>query len=118
MHRNTPSRDLHTENMDAIQFHVGLSVNFWELPFEEYGPLAPDGWMKHTWEALSHTTLMRKSPNLGLLNEREGDVAIMDAFVAQGYDIGKLIGLNKCCLFLGASHLSHLTTACGTRINN
>jgi hypothetical protein len=118
IHRNTLSKDLHTENMDALQFHIGLSVTFWELPFEEYGPLAPEGWMKHTWEGLSHTTLMLKGPNLSLPDEREGDVALMDAFVAQGYDRAMLTCLNDCRLFLGASHLSHLSTACGARIDN
>jgi hypothetical protein len=43
MHRDTPSRDMHEENMDLVQFHVGSTVNFWELPYEEYGVLAPDG---------------------------------------------------------------------------
>jgi hypothetical protein len=86
MHRDTPSRDLHTENMDLVQFHVGSGVTFWELPFQEYGCLAPDGWIKHTWEALSLTQLTLKGPNLGLPNERERDIPLMDAFIAQGYN--------------------------------
>jgi hypothetical protein len=118
MQRNTPSRDLHVENMEAVQFHIGSSVNFWELPFEDYGFLAPDGWMKHTWEALSQTNVALKGPHLGLPNEREKDVAIMDAFVAQGYDEERLMCLNECCLHLWASHLSHLVTSCGARIDN
>jgi hypothetical protein len=49
MHRDTPTKDLHVENMDLVQFRVGSMVNFWELPFEEYGSLAPNRWIKHTW---------------------------------------------------------------------
>ncbi|MGL5936442.1 MAG: hypothetical protein ACRCZI_12575, partial [Cetobacterium sp.] len=60
MCRDTPSRDMHEENMDLVQFHVGSAANFWELPYEEYGALAPDGWMKHTWESLSKTPLTLK----------------------------------------------------------
>jgi hypothetical protein len=74
--------------------------------------------MKHTWEALSHTTLTLRGPNLGLPPERDKDVALMDAFVAQGYDSKMLTCLNECHLFLGASHLSHLSTTCGARIDN
>jgi hypothetical protein len=117
MHRDTPSRDLHTENMDLVQFHVGSSVTFWELPFEEYRSLAPDGWMKHTWESLSHTQLTLKGPNLGLPGERTADAALMDAFVAQGYDAATLTTLNECHFFLGVSHLSHISTACGSRLD-
>jgi hypothetical protein len=98
--------------------YIGSSITFWDLPFKEYGPLVPEGWMKHTWEALSHTTLTLKGPNLDLPAERDKDVALMDAFVAQGYDSEILTCLNGCRLFLGASHLSRLSTACGARIDN
>ncbi|MGL5936571.1 MAG: endonuclease/exonuclease/phosphatase family protein [Cetobacterium sp.] len=117
MHRNTPSRDLHEENMDLVQFHVGSTVNFWDLPFEEYGHLAPEGWMKHTWQALDQTALSLQGPQLGLPNERQGDVALMDAFVAQGYDAKTLTTLNECRFWLAASHISHISTACGIRID-
>jgi hypothetical protein len=117
MHRDTPSRDLHVENMDLLQFHIGSTVTFWELPFQEYGCLAPEGWMKHTWEALSLTQLTLRGPNLGLPNERLHDVSLMDAFVAQGFGEQCLITLNECRLYLGASHLSHISTACGSRID-
>jgi hypothetical protein len=64
--------------------------------------------MKHTWEAISLTTLVLKGPSLGLPGKRERDVALMDAFVAQGYEPEKLECLNECRLHLGALHLSHL----------
>jgi hypothetical protein len=115
---DTPSIDLHIEKMNLVQFHVGSTITFWELPFEEYGMLAPEGRMKNTWEALSHTSLILKGPNLGIPNEREGDTALMDAFVAQGYDQGMLITLNECRFYLAASHLSHISTANGTQIEN
>jgi hypothetical protein len=117
MHRDTPSRDLHAENMDLVQFHVGSSVTFWELPFQEYGCLAPEGWIKHTWEALSDTQLTLKGVNLGLPDERIKDTALMDAFIAQGYNEAKLTILNECRFYLGASHVSHISTACGSRID-
>jgi hypothetical protein len=71
----------------------------------------------HMGSVIPHN-MMLKGPNLGLLNEREGDVALMDAFVMQGYDSKKLIFLNKCRLILGTSNLFHLTTVCRARIDN
>jgi hypothetical protein len=44
-------------------------------------------------------------------------MTLMDAFVAQGYDSRTLATLNDCRFYLGASHLSHITTACGSRID-
>jgi hypothetical protein len=117
MCRDTPSRDMHVENMDLVQFHVGSTATFWDLPYEEYGILAPDGGIKHTWEALSKTPLTLKGPNLGLPNEREKDAALMDAFVAEEYDQKTLIILNECRLYLRVSHLSQISTACGQHVD-
>jgi hypothetical protein len=56
-YRRTPSKQLHEENMDLVQLHIGAELPFWEVPFEQYGCLAPDGWMKQTWEALNETPI-------------------------------------------------------------
>ena len=61
---NTPSQLLHQENMELVQLHIGSARNFWELPFEQYGCLAPKGWMKHTWECLDSTPLSLLGPPL------------------------------------------------------
>ena len=50
--RDSPSHDLHNDNMELLQFHIGSQCPFWDLPFAQYGCLAPEGWMKHTWKAL------------------------------------------------------------------
>jgi hypothetical protein len=42
MNPNSPSRDLHEENMDLVQYHVGSSDTFWDLPYKKYGHLVPD----------------------------------------------------------------------------
>ena len=60
--RDTPSQVLHQENMELVQLHIGSTRNFWELPFKQYGCLAPKGWMKHTWECLDSTLLSLLGP--------------------------------------------------------
>ena len=117
MHRDTPSRDLHEENMDLVQFHIGSAVTFWDLPFEEYGSLAPEGWMKHTWKAIDSTQLSIKGPDLGIQGQRDKDISLMDAFVAQNLDAPTLNILKECRFYLGATHLSHISSACGSRLD-
>ena len=109
--RDTPSQVLHQENMELVQLHIGSARNFWELPFEEYGCLAPKGWMKHTWECLDSTPLSLLGPPLQIPPLRQHDEFIMDAFVAQGYEDAELQILNDCRLYLKATLLSHICTA-------
>ncbi len=114
--RDTPSHDLHIDNMEAVQTHVGSSVPFWELPFEEYGFLAPDGWMKETWRALSETSLSLRGPLKLFLSLRQHDQHLMDIFIAQGYSEDLLLVLQNCRLYLRVTRLSEITSADGTRL--
>ena len=116
--RDTATSDLLDENMDCIQYYIGSDQNFWELPFELYGFLAPDGWMKSTWEALLDTSLTIKGENLATRPQREHDTHLMDVFVhLPTMDRSTLLTLQKCRLFLGVSTLSEICTADGAFIN-
>jgi hypothetical protein len=42
-HFDTPSKDLHRKNMELVQTYVGMDQNFWDLPFEMFGYVAPTG---------------------------------------------------------------------------
>ena len=117
-HRDTPTHDLIDENMDLVQLHVGSKQPFWDLPFELYGPLAPDGWIKFTWEALWDTPLSMKGPTIATPTLRQHDVHLTDAFIEQGFEDHELIQLQDCRLYLKATTLAHITTACGSRIED
>ena len=115
-HRDTPTHDLIHENMELVQFHVGSERTFWDLPYQQYGTLAPRGWIKHTWKALDETSLHLTGPSLALPRRRTRDVFLMDAFIAQGYEGDDLMALQDCRLHLKAVRLSDITTADGWRI--
>ena len=115
--RDTPSHDLLNENMELVQAYVGSDQTFWDLPFDMYGHLAPEGWIKNTWKALSETGITLKGPNLAVPTKRVRDVHLMDAFVDQGFDEKKLATLQKCRMFYGADTLADISTACGSRID-
>jgi len=60
--QDSPSNDLHVQNMELVQCYVGTERPFWEIPFAEHGLLAPRGWMAFTWQELSETSLWLKGP--------------------------------------------------------
>ena len=117
--RDTQSRDLHEENADLVQLHIGSEFPFWELPYEDYGLLAPKGWIKHTWMQLAETRLSIKGED-GLTSppRRTGDIYLMDAFIAQGYSDNDILALNDCRLYLQATTLSDLCSADGLSITH
>ena len=114
--RQTPTRDLHEENMDLVQLHVGSDQPFWSLPFELYGPLAPPGWMKNTWESLSSTPLQLTGPCIVQPSLREHDVHLMDAFLDLEPSPLELQTLQDCRLHLRVYALSEITNAAGTAL--
>ena len=114
--RDLPSRQLHEENMDNVQLHVGSELPFWEISFDQYGVLAPTGWMKNTWEALAGTPLTIKGEEISIPTQRQNDQHLIDAFVFQGYQGQALIDLNDCRLHLQATTLADLCTIDGKEI--
>ena len=109
--RDNPSRDLHDENMELVQTHVGSSVNFWELPFQQYGMLAPKGCMGHVWESLDDTPLTLRGHDLTFPTRRLGDCHLMDCFIEAGYNQDTILVLQDCRLYLQAVTLSDICTA-------
>ena len=82
--------------MELIQSRVGSEIPFWELPFPIYGRLAPDGWMKNTWEALAETNFTLRGPDITVKQKREHNVHLMDAFIDQEFTTKTLTTLQKC----------------------
>ena len=116
--RDTPSRDLMEDNMDAVQTHVGSEINFWELPHQDCSWMVPEGWMKNTWEALSKTPITLSGVNLALPKQRSNDQYLMDVFIGCGrYDPHQLQQLQDCRLFLRATTLSDISNAQGDAIH-
>lgn len=116
-HRRTPTQDLLIENFDLVQWYVGSEVNFWELPFQIYGFLAPTGWTKATWKQLSETNLVIKGPNLAVPKLREKDAYLIDAFIDLNLPHAQIETLNNCRMYLGVTRLSEICTVCGSRID-
>ena len=116
--RNTTTGDLLQEAMENIQFYVGSDQNFWDLPYEHYALLVPDGWMKFTWKCLSETQVTMRGPFIGIPTKRRYDTHLMDAFIQSDKIPDEHIEiLQRCRLFLSATTLSDICTAAGTFID-
>lgn len=102
--------------MDLLQLQCGSGTNFWELPYNIYVPLAPDGCIKFTWEATSSTPITVKGRNLTVSPAHRGDTHIIDALVKSGCHGTDLLEMNDCRIHLGVTLLSDMVTADGTMI--
>ena len=116
--RDSPTQDLLQENIELVQLHVGSDQPFWTLPFALYGPLAPSGWIKNTWEALDQTPLTLRGGSEPQPALRAHDVHLMDAFLALDPPAEDLQSLQNCRLYLQVYSLAGLTNAAGTRISD
>jgi len=114
--RDTPSAELHVENMELLQCHVGSAVPFWELPFDLYGCLAPRSWMKTAWEHLDKTPLTLKGPKITVAPKRARDNHLMDMFIQHDFDVETLHMLNECRPHLHATTAADVTEADGSAI--
>jgi len=74
--QDSPSHDLHVQNMELVQCYVGTEKPFWDMPFAEYGHLAPRGWMAFTWQELSETGLSLKGPLATIPSHRALDLSL------------------------------------------
>ncbi len=116
-HHESPTQTLLQENFELVQWYVGSDQTFWDLSFDQYGHLAPAGWVASTWEHLSSSTLSLKGRDLSLPRLCNQDKHLMDVFIAKYTDTAKTTRLNNCRLYLGVTRLSEITMACGKRID-
>ena len=102
---------------ESLVLEIGSATPFWDLDYKIYGILAtPNLWLGHTWQALSETQLRMKGPLPTIPTQRDGDIHIMDALVANNVRGIKLRDCGLCRMYLGATTLADICTADGTAI--
>jgi len=84
--QDSPSNDLHVQNMELVQCYVGTEKLFWDMPFAEYGHLAPQGWMVFTWQELSETSLLLKDPLATIPPRRALNLSINEVMVRNKWE--------------------------------
>jgi hypothetical protein len=101
-------------SIETLIVKMGSSLPFWELIFKTWSPLMTDSWVKSTWRDTQHMGLTIEDTIERPWTQREGDIMLMDAFVARGFRKKELFTLNWCHMYLQAMRLSDITNAAGS----
>jgi len=102
--------------MELVQCYVGSEKPFWDMPFAEYGLLAPRGLMAFTWQELSETSLSLKGPLATIPPRRALDLSINEVIVNEKLEPFRRKLLNEVRLHMGFTYLSDMCNAAGTHI--
>ena len=105
-HSKTHTGTLITISLEATKVEIGVGGPLLTKPYQRYGDLAMDGWVKHTWKFLSdHGMTIEDNALRGCLSDR-----CLSTTWLQG---AALQQLNSCRLYLHADTLSGITTVDG-----
>jgi len=114
--QDSPSNDLHVQNMELVQYYAGTEKPLWDMPFAEHGHLAPQGWMAFTWQELSETSLSLKPPLATMPPRRALDLSVNEVMVREKLEPSRRKLLNEVRLHMGFTYLSDMCNAAGTHI--
>jgi hypothetical protein len=101
-------------SISQIQLSVGTCTSILELPFSTYGVWLESYWLVSFWRFMQRSSLrITLTPQWLPAHTRNGDIALMDHFVSQGYKAHQLIQLNRCRLYLQVITLTDIVSADG-----
>ena len=102
-------------SIESLKIELGLGMNIFTLPYDEYHHMATDCWIKQSWHfAWKYDILIQENITNNVKLRRQNDQFIMDAIVnLQCYSGAELKHINRCRLHLQVTSLSDITTACG-----
>ena len=72
-------------SIEATKVEIGVGGPLFMQPFDRYGTLATDSWVKHTWRFLSEYGIMIEDRVGDILLRHCGDEYLMRIFVQHGY---------------------------------
>jgi len=106
-------------SVEQAQLEVGSLTPFYQLPFQQYGFLLTDCWLKSLWRFLSDAGLhLQASGGSGLHLQREQDTFLMDSLVSlAAYTPATLQALNRCRLYMRCLSLADISTGTGDRLH-
>jgi len=105
--------------VEQAQLEVGSLTPFYQLPFQQYGFLLTNCWLKSLWHFLSHAGLhLQASGGSGLSLQWEHDTFLMDALVSlAAYTPAILQSLNCCRLYMHCLSLADISTGAGDHLH-
>jgi len=102
--------------MELVQCYVWTEKPFWDMPFAEYGHLAPRGWMAFTRQELSGTSLALRAPLATIPPRRALDLPINEIMVREKWEPSRRKLFSEVQLDMGVTYLSDVCNSAGTHI--
>lgn len=114
-------QDISGENIrTSIELHkieLGVGRNLFTLPFDLYGHLATETWVKATWQfAQEHNIEIEDKVTSNIQLHREDDVYLMEIFAHYGFTKKELQQINRCRIHMQVTTLADIVTGDGKRI--
>ena len=92
-------------------------MNYFSLPFQDYGHLTPYSWLQQLWGAVSKYGIAMYKPNSSMKVPRKHDFALMDRVIqSKIFNRDEIMSINRCRLFLQVFYLSDIVTCNGEKI--
>lgn len=123
LHEHLGLKDLSGEMIrTTIELHkieLGIGRNIFSLPFEQYGHLATDTWIKSIWQ-FAHENSIRIDDNTthNIQLQRENDGYLMEIFSQYGFSKKELQQINRCRMHMQVTSISDIVTGDGKHISN
>ena len=103
-------------SLEALKMELGTNGSVFSLPYETWGPLATESWLKFTWHFLAEHEMRISDGVAEFTLCREHDSLLMDNFVAAGYTGETLRTLNRCRLYLRVVMMSEVINGGGSKL--
>ena len=105
-------------SIEAAKLEVGLGSTLFQSNFQQFGKLATDCWIVHSWKFMHDFSidLIEGTPALPL--RRIGDRYLTSSFYSHSFKGRELLRLNRCRLFLQVTTLADISAADGKFITH
>ena len=98
-YRNSLTGKLLCMSIEVAKVEVGVGGPLFMQPFERFGILATESWVKHTWQFLSEYGITIEDKVGDIRLRRHGDEFLTRIFVQHGYKGAALKRLNASFIF-------------------
>ena len=99
--------------IEQAKVEIGVCGNVLTQPFDLYGYLLTDSWIKGVWQEVFHTSIHVIEQTESLKPKQDNDILLIEQFTSIGYSKGKMTLLNQCRVYLQVTTLSDLTSGDG-----
>ena len=99
--------------LEVANAEAGIPGSLFSQPFDTYGCLITDSWIKEVWKEVHNNTLQFEERTITLQHKQDNDVFLNEKFAEHGYSVNQRKILNTCRIYLKVTLLSDVTSGDG-----